>query len=358
MLQLKNISKEFGEFSVSNINLEVAKGEYFVLLGASGAGKSVVLEIIAGLMKQDKGEVFLSGENISNKSIQERKVGLVFQDYAVFPHLTVFGNIAYSFARKRKNKEKIRQIIEDIAEQMHIKHLLERNAATLSGGEKQRVAIARTLARKPDILLLDEPLSALDARLKNDLRKLLRKINRQGQTVLHVTHDYDEAIALADKIAVVQDGTIAQDGNIRDVFRNPRSHFVANFIGIKNFYDAEICKIKRRGIKIAQINEQVSFRLDTSLKENTKGKVYIKSESVIVFKEKTQSTARNNFKGKLIDVIPAKSGIELLVDIGVKIYALITLEAFEKFGFKENDTVWLSFKATAVIFIEEESKSL
>ena len=354
MLKLENISKNFGQFSIYNVNLEVQKGEYFVLLGASGAGKSVVLEVIAGLMKADNGKIFLGNKEITNESIQTRKVGLVFQDYAIFPHLTVFQNIAYSFTQKRKQKELIKQTVENLAKEMNISHLLARKADTLSGGEKQRVAIARTLARKPDILLLDEPLSALDAQLKSELRKLLRKINKQGQTILHVTHDYDEAIALADKIAIVQKGTIVQDGNIREVFQSPKSHFVANFIGIKNYYDAEICKIKKRGIKIAKINEKISFRLDTPLKEGTKGKVYIETESVIVFKENIQSSARNNFSGKIIDVVPAKSGIEIIVDVGIKISALITLEAYEKFGFSEGNTVWLSFKATAVRFVADD----
>jgi len=353
MLRLENISKNFGGFSISNINLEVAKGEYFVLLGASGAGKSVVLEVIAGLMKANSGKVFLNEKDITHESIQSRKVGLVFQDYAVFPHLTVFQNIAYSFSQKRKNRTQITETVEKLADEMSIKHLLSRKAETLSGGEKQRVAIARTLARKPDILLLDEPLSALDAQLKAELRKLLRKINKQGQTILHVTHDYDEAIALADKIAIVQNGTIVQDGDIREVFQNPRTHFVANFIGIKNYYNAEIFKIKRRGIKIAKITEEVSFRLETTAREGTQGKVYIETESVIVFKEKTESSARNNFKGRICDIIRVKQGIELVADIGIKISALITQEALEKFDFKEDTEVWLSFKATSVQFVED-----
>lgn len=355
MLKLENISKDFGQFSIFNVNLEVKKGEYFVLLGASGAGKSVVLEVIAGLMKADNGKVFLGNKEITNESIQTRKVGLVFQDYAIFPHLTVFQNIAYSFTNKRKQKELIKQTVEELAAEMNILHLLQRKADTLSGGEKQRVAIARTLARKPDILLLDEPLSALDAQLKSELRKLLRKINKQGQTILHVTHDYDEAMALADRIAIVQKGTIVQDGNIREIFQSPRSHFVANFIGIKNYYDAEICKIKHRGLKIAKINDEISFRLEVAEKEGTKGKVYIETESVIIFKQNIESTARNNFSGKIIDAVPVKSGIELVVDIGIKISALITFEAYEKFGFNEGDIVWLSFKATAVRFVADEN---
>ena len=352
MLKLENISKNFGEFSLKNVNLEVKKGEYFVLLGASGAGKSIILEVIAGLMKAESGKIFLNEQEISKLKIQQRKVGLVFQDYAIFPHKSVFQNIAYSL--NKLSKSEVEKIVHSLAQEMNILHLLQRKADTLSGGEKQRVAIARTLARKPDILLLDEPLSALDAQLKSELRKLLRRINKQGQTILHVTHDYDEAIALADKIAIMQKGTVVQDGDIKEVFQNPRSHFVANFIGISNYYDAEICKIKKRGIKIARINDKVSFRLETPEKEGTKGKVFVKTESVFVFKEHIESSARNNFSGKIIDILPVKSGIELWIDVGVKISALITLETLEKFGFVENENVWISFKATAVQFVADE----
>src|SRR5450759_2573688 len=185
MLKLTDINRRLGDFALKDINLEVSDGQYYVLLGRSGAGKTQLLELIAGLEHPDKGTIILDNEDITTRRIQDRKVGIVFQDYAVFPHMTVFGNIAYPLKARKEDRKSIVEKVENAASAMNIKHILERNTEKLSGGELQRVALARTLITSPRLLLLDEPLSSLDTSLKDDLKSLLRNLNKAGQTIIH-----------------------------------------------------------------------------------------------------------------------------------------------------------------------------
>ena len=254
MLDLQNISKNLDEFTVKDISFKVEKGDYYVVLGHSGAGKTVLLEIIAGLITPDSGKVLFNGEDITLQKIQKRKFGLVFQDHAIFPHLSVKENIAYSLKSKKITKQKIHERVEKLAKNFEIEYLLNRRTTNLSGGELQRIALARTLALNPDILLLDEPLSSLDVQLKNDLRRLLRNLNKKGQTIIHVTHDYEEAILLSNKIAVFHDGKIIQSGTTNNVFHHPGSEFVAHFTGVKNYFKVKLDNNEQNGLKTAKVN--------------------------------------------------------------------------------------------------------
>ena len=278
MLELKNIAKQLGDFSISQVSFTVNEGEYFILLGVSGAGKSLLLEMIAGLVAPDAGTIAMDGKDITKERIQSRGIGLVFQDYAVFPHLTVKENVGYSLHGAPYTHARKKEMIHEIAVRMNIDHLLNRKPSTLSGGEQQRVAIARTLVQNPQILLLDEPLSSLDPKLRGEIRSLLRQINRDGQTVIHVTHDYEEAVSLADTIAVMNDGQIIQAGRPEEVFAHPQSEFVAHFIGIKNFYRASIER-DTSGVH-ARISEELRFNL-TPGDYSSSGFVLLRSEHII-----------------------------------------------------------------------------
>ena len=242
MLRLTNINRRLGDFALKEINLEVSDGQYYVLLGRSGSGKTQLLELIAGLEHPDTGSIVLDEKDITRQRIQDRKVGIVFQDYAVFPHMTVFGNIAYPLKVRKEDKKFIAEKVEKAATAMNIKHLLDRNTEKLSGGELQRVALARTLITSPRLLLLDEPLSSLDTSLKDDLKRLLRNLNRSGQTIIHVTHDYSDAISLAKRVGVIHNGRIIQEGSVDEVFKNPSNRFVARYAGIKNFFRVNILR--------------------------------------------------------------------------------------------------------------------
>ncbi len=352
MLKLRNINKVLGVFSIRNVSLEVERGEYFILLGPSGAGKSVVLEIIAGLVKPDSGDVEVNDININSKRIQERKVGLVFQDLALFPHMSVAQNIAFPLLRKGLKKSEINRKVIEMAQSLSIDHLIRRYPINLSGGEQQRVALARTLVLKPDVLLLDEPLSSLDMELKVEIRKLLREINRKGQTVIHVTHDYEEAIALGHKIAVMNSGIIEQIGSPQEVFGKPASSFVAGFGGVRNFFKVSLQPSNENGLIEAKPNGDISIYL---LGDN-KGEGYITfpENSVSVARTPSESSSLNCFKGKVIDVYPQRFGIEVVVDIGINIYALVTQESIHKLEISIGSDLWVSFKASSVMFIGKE----
>ena len=349
MLKVDSISKKFSQFELNKITFQVQKGDYFMLLGPSGAGKSVILEIIAGLIRQDEGEIFVNGEKVSFRSIGRRNIGLVFQDLAIFPNMNVFQNIGYSLRRKGIKGVKEKEIVNSMAKKLSIDHLLFRNPASLSGGELQRVALARTLVLEPKVLLLDEPLSSIDVQIRSELKALLRALNREGQTILHVTHDYDEAISLGNQVAVVNNGEIVQTGTPVEVFRNPASEFVANFSGIKNFYQGSIGKKTEHDLVCFSTNG-IEFWLYSSDNVSS-GFICFPEDHVTISLVKPENSAVNAFKGLIYDIFQQKHGLEVWIDCGIKIASLITWESLEKLGLKTGQEVWVSVKASAIRFI-------
>jgi molybdopterin-binding protein len=352
MLKVIDINKSLGVFNLNNVSLEVNRGEYFILLGPSGAGKSIVLEIIAGLIKPDSGDIVINNININKKRIQERKVGLVFQDLALFPHLSVRHNIAYPLLRKGFSRSEINRRVLEMAQSLSISHLLRRYPTTLSGGEQQRVALARTLALKPDILLLDEPLSSLDVELKAEIRKLLRDINRNGQTIIHVTHDYEEAIALGHKIAVMNSGKVEQTGTPQEVFSKPVSSFVAGFGGVRNFFEATLFPAKDRDLVDAKVNGSLSIYLLGE--EQGSGYITFPENSVSLTLTPSETSSLNCFKGRVLDIYPQRFGIEVVIDIGIKVHSLVTQESIQKLEIIIGCSLWVTFKASSVRFIGKE----
>lgn len=239
MLRLDGIGVTLGDFTLRDVSLQVERGEYFVLLGPTGAGKTVLLEIIAGLLPPACGEVTWDGVALTNRPPEQRPTAVVFQDLGLFPHLSVAGNIGYGPRVRGLPREERDARVTRLARLMGIEGLLDRGVAGLSGGEKQRVALARALAVEPSILLLDEPLSALDALTRDRLRDELRRIHRDsGTTTIHVTHDREVALAVADRIAVLLDRTLGVPQSPEPLFRTPGSREVAEFLGHRNVLDA------------------------------------------------------------------------------------------------------------------------
>jgi molybdate/tungstate transport system ATP-binding protein len=350
MVKVENLHIEFDSFSLKDIYFHVKKGEYFMLLGASGAGKSVVLESIAGLIQIKKGNILLNDKNITSTAIQKRKIGLVFQDFALFPHLSVKENICYPLKIRKTAKPAIEEKLKALSCELNIDHLLDRKIETLSGGEKQRVALARTLTLEPEVLLLDEPLSSMDVGLKGELRRILRRLNKQGQTIIHVTHDYEEAISLASRIAIMHEGTLIQSGTPKEVFTHPKNKFVANFGGIKNFYEAKLEENTQKETIKAIITENISFTILTKLKAKT-GSVLIGQKNIIISTDKHPTSSINQFKGIIQEIIPARLGYELLIDCGILFYVAITTDTFNELNYKEEQMVWVAFNPSAVKFI-------
>ena len=231
MLSIHNLTKKYDEFLLDDISLEIGQGEYFVLLGPSGAGKTILFETIAGILIPDSGRIVFNDADITHEPIRKRQIGLVLQDGAVFPHMTAGENIAYPLKVKRWPASQIKEKVVQLANQMSIVHLLHRKPSTLSGGELRRIAIARTLALDPQCLLLDEPLSSLDVQLQQEILDLLKSLNQSGLTILHITHNYHEAFYVAQRMAVMDKGKIIQQGTPEEISRHPESKFVADFIG-------------------------------------------------------------------------------------------------------------------------------
>lgn len=244
-ITLKNITKKFNnEIAVDNVNLTVIEGELLALLGSSGCGKTTLLRIVAGLLKQDEGQIFLNDKDISAIPAQNRNTAMVFQNYALFPHLTVEENIAYGLKVRKINKHEIYKRVQDVLKKVELEGYEKRKINELSGGQKQRAALARSLVIEPNILLFDEPLSNLDEKLRTTMRKEIRRIQKDtGITSIYVTHDQKEALAIADRIAVMNNGVIQQIAKPEEIYYKPTNYFTANFLGQPN-----IIKINKQDI--------------------------------------------------------------------------------------------------------------
>jgi sulfate transport system ATP-binding protein len=241
-IEVRNIAKYFGSFcAVDDVSFNVAEGELVALLGPSGSGKSTILRIIAGLETPDRGEVFITGRNVTELTAQQRKVGFVFQHYALFKHMTVEKNIAFGLEIQKRPKQEIAAKVAELINLVKLRGYEKQYPAQLSGGQRQRVALARTLATEPAVLLLDEPFGALDIKVRQNLAAWLKELHDKLHiTSVFVTHDQSEAIEISDKIVVINRGRVEQMGNAHDVYEHPGSKFVASFIGQVNVIDASI----------------------------------------------------------------------------------------------------------------------
>ena len=315
-LKLNNINKKIGKFELKNIFLEVLSGEYFVILGPTGAGKTVLLEIIAGIKSPDTGEIFLGRKNITHLPPEKRKIGFVYQDYLLFPHLNVKENIIFGL---KNNGFKIKQIndrLEQMAELLNIKTLINRSVNDLSGGEKQRIALARALIMEPEILLLDEPLSALDPSTKEVLQNELKVLSKNTTTIfIHVTHDFEEALYLGTRVGVVMNGELLQTGTPEEIFTHPNTSDLAHFVGAENIYESEIiCKNNKKYIKLGMILMRVNSDLT--------GKIgfSIRPEYILI---SLIPHGENSLPGKVLEVLNRGLFVKVIIDIGDRLVALV-----------------------------------
>jgi ABC-type sugar transport system ATPase subunit len=346
MLRLKNINKKLGKFALSGINIEIPEGEYFVLLGRSGSGKTQLLELIAGLSVPDSGEIWINGQDVTRKKIQERSIGLVFQDYAIFPNMTVFGNIAYPLHSGKMKKEEINRKVNRIAEEMNISNILDRFTQNLSGGELQRVALARTLVISPKLLLLDEPLASIDASLKDDIKRTFRQLNRNGLTIIHVTHDYREAVSLAGKVGVIHNGHIIQEGPPEKVFSKPINRFVARYAGIRNFFRVKFCREGDRWKALCDGNLVFNISGNDFPDE---GLMILKSDDIKIIASEPMSGFDNCIRGTVREINPSEYGMEVTIDAGEIFYVDLPVCDFKSLQIRESSIVWITFPKEAAI---------
>ena len=276
-LELKEIKKSFteGEAVLDNISLEISKGEFITLLGSSGCGKTTTLRIIAGLEQPDAGSVWLDGREVTGLEPNQRDVNTVFQNYALFPHMNVAENIGYGLKLKKVPKSEIRKKVSQMLELVQLEGYEKRKPSELSGGQKQRVAIARALVNNPKILLLDEPLGALDLQLRRAMQIELKHLQKKlGITFIYITHDQEEAINMSDRIAVMRDGRIEQIGTPDEIYNHPKTSYVATFVGNANILHGVAESIQGENAIVKIGNDRVIVKLETS-QQNTGAKQHL-----------------------------------------------------------------------------------
>ena len=323
-LELKEIKKSFteGEAVLDNISLEISKGEFVTLLGSSGCGKTTTLRIIAGLEQPDTGSVWLDGREVTGLEPNQRDVNTVFQNYALFPHMNVAENIGYGLKLKKVPKSEIRKKVSQMLELVQLEGYEKRKPSELSGGQKQRVAIARALVNNPEVLLLDEPLGALDLQLRRAMQIELKHLQKKlGITFIYITHDQEEAINMSNRIAVMKDGRIEQIGTPDEIYNHPKTSYVATFVGNANILHGVAESIQGENAIVKIGNDRVIVKLETSQQdtENTGAKQYlsagekvtlaVRSENILL-QEAAVIGDTDTDNGDAVDISVADGGLD------------------------------------------------
>jgi molybdopterin-binding protein len=345
MIDIRNLCVDLGDFVLRDVNLTIDEGEYFVILGPTGAGKTVLLESVAGLYPVQSGQIWLRGKEVTRVEPERRKVSIVYQDHVLFPHLSVRDNITFGLRMNKATPPEIASALDKVTNLLDIKHLLHRKPDTLSGGEKQKIALARAIITDPELLLVDEPLSALDPETREGVQQELRQLHRElGITTLHVTHDFEEAISLGDRIAVIGEGVLKQVGTPEEIFRHPNSEFVARFALTKNIFRGQAKKNADGDIVFSV--DGADFVVATGAEGSCRAS--IRPEDILISTEPIRSSARNCFPGTITRISDKGSTLYINVSIPPELSCLVTRHSFEEMGLKEAKKVYVTFKASSV----------
>lgn len=301
ILELKNITKKFDDKMIlNNCSIDIKRGEFLTLLGKSGCGKTTTLRIIAGLEQLDSGSVILNGRDITYLEPNKRELNTIFQSYALFPHMNVYDNVAYGLKIRGVSKSTIKDAVTNVLEAVQLIGFEKKRIDTLSGGEKQRVAIARAIINKPSLLLLDEPLSALDLQLRKNMQNQLKNLQKKlDLTFIYITHDQEEAINMSDRIAVMKEGSFVQIGSPDEIYNAPRTSYVATFVGNANIINAKVINIIDSThilVDIAGKNVSISHNLSSTIQKGQSIKLAVRCENVVLNCKEENAT-----KAKVID---------------------------------------------------------
>jgi iron(III) transport system ATP-binding protein len=360
-ISIQNLQLKYGDFvAIENFNLDVADGEALVLLGESGCGKTSTMRCLAGLEEPSAGRIIINDVVVfdSEKGINlppnKRNVGMVFQSYAVWPHMTVFQNVAYSLNLQRLSKKEIQERVTEVLTTVGLENFAERGASLLSGGQMQRVALARSLVMRPSVLMLDEPLSNLDARLRDRLRVELREIQlRLGLTCVYVTHDQHEAFALADRIALLQGGKIVQIGGPREMYETPASASIAHFLGVSNVMDCETVGPDHSSVSVTVTGHDMTVHSSQRIPARTaEMKVCMRAEDLQISAQ--PKAAANSWKGKIMVAGFQGNDVRYAVELesGLELEALGTIKRGEKH--EVGDSVWVTIEPDQVQILPAE----
>lgn len=348
-LRIEEITKKFGNFTaLENINITINEGEFICLLGPSGCGKTTLLRILAGLERPTTGKVYIRGVDVTGLHPSKRNYGIVFQSYALFPNMTVRQNIAFGLKNRKVSREETDQKVKAVLEQVNLLDQIDKYPAQLSGGQQQRIALARALVLSPDFLLLDEPLSALDAKVRQKLRKEIRSLQENlGITTIMVTHDQEEALTMADRIIVMNNACVVQEGNPIEVYKKPNTPFVADFIGSINFFRTDITKeLEEAPKKTAQTEllRMNRYRIKACRPENIE--IVDKNEEDS-FKVKIKDIEFHGAAYRLI--LSLRSDTESMIN-NEYIYFDMQTEQFEKAGIQKGDKIYIHFSEGKLLY--------
>lgn len=306
-IKVKNLVKTYGDvYALKNVDLEIADGEYFVLLGPSGGGKTTLLRSIGGFIRPDSGTVEIKGKNVDNLPPDKRPTSMVFQGFALFPHMTVNENIGYGLKLRSIDKDIISEKVTKMMDLVGLSGLSDRKPHELSGGQQQRVQLARALILENDVLLLDEPLSALDAQLRKDMCIELKRLQKTvGISFVHVTHNQEEAMSVADRIAIIADGEMVEQGTPKEIYSNPKKKFTAEFIGEKNILNGVVVDFSKSKILVNIEKDEIEVANNNyAISKNQKISLSIKSESIEITKGSANKSkgAKNSISGKVTEI--------------------------------------------------------
>ncbi len=365
-LEVRNLTKRFGKIiAVNDVSFDIQSGEFFSLLGPSGSGKTTMLRMIGGLETPDAGEIVLEGEKITFLPPEKRDVNIVFQNYALFPHLNVFDNVAFGPRRRKWPEETIRQEVTKLLEMVHLSGYEEKYPRQLSGGEKQRVALIRALILKPKLLLLDEPLGALDLKIRQALQLELANIQYEvGITFIYVTHDQSEALTMADRIAVMNKGRILQIGTPKEIYEHPTDRFVANFIGNTNLFEGVVKEIAGEDVRVEVPGLMALWGIASEkhaaqLRPGVGVAVSVRPEKMRISRNKPEKPGYNLVQGVVEDVIYLGVSTEFLVKLPngqmVRIFAQNISQENELWTITWDEPVWVYWRPHRSLVLADET---
>lgn len=351
-LRFQSVTKKYGAFTaLDNVSLDIQAGEFMTLLGPSGSGKTTMLMTIGGFVEPTSGRVTLDGQEITHLPPENRNFGLVFQGYALFPHLTVWENVFYPLRVRGMTKDEAEPKVHDVLDLIQLSHLAERFPKQLSGGQQQRVALARALVFSPELLLLDEPLSALDRALRKDLQLELKELHeRVGTTFIYVTHDQEEALSMSDRIAILRDGQIEQLGTPTELYENPSSIFVANFLGKSNFLPVHDLKIEGNNVGYAVGQDQFNMSRDgVTIPSADELSFALRPERLTLYNNR-EDAPKNCIAGKVTKVSYFGQLYEAIISTESAGDLLVTVDLAQNEP-RVDDQVWIGWAADSGVLL-------